>query len=81
MRLMMFISDLIMPLAFVGIILYGYSKNIDIYETFIEGAKDGIMTVFQIFPTLVGLMVAVGILRESGALDFFCKYIGPFSKE
>lgn len=81
MRLMMFISDLIMPLAFVGIILYGYSKNIDIYETFIEGAKDGIMTVFQIFPTLVGLMVAVGILRESGALDFFCKYIGPFSEK
>ena len=77
MKLMMLISDLIMPLAFVGIILYGYSKNIDIYETFIEGAKDGVKTVFQIFPTLVGLMVAVGILRESGALDFFSKCIGP----
>lgn len=77
MKPMMLISDLIMPLAFVGIILYGYSKNIDIYETFIEGAKDGIKTVFQIFPTLVGLMVAVGILRESGALDFFSKCVGP----
>ncbi len=77
MKLMMLISDLIMPLAFVGIILYGYSKNIDIYETFIEGAKDGVKTVFQIFPTLVGLMVAVGILRESGALDFFSKCVGP----
>ncbi len=46
---MIFISELIMPLAFVGIILYGYSKNVDIYETFIDGAKNGVKIVFQIF--------------------------------
>ena len=77
---MKFISELIMPLAFVGIILYGYSKNVDVYETFIDGAKNGIKIVFQIFPTLIGLMVAVGILRESGALDFFGKLITPITK-
>lgn len=81
MKLMIFISDLIMPLAFVGIILYGYSKKIDIYETFIEGAKEGMLTVVQIFPTLIGLMVAVGILRESGAMDFFSKLIAPVSQK
>ena len=74
---MKFISDLIMPLAFVGIILYGYSQKIDIYETFIEGAKEGAMTVFKIFPTLIGLMVAVGILSGSGALDCFSKLLAP----
>lgn len=77
---MIFISELIMPLAFVGIILYGYSKDVDIYETFIDGAKNGVKIVFQIFPTLIGLMVAIGILRESGALDFLCKLIMPITK-
>lgn len=40
------------------------------YEDFIKGAKDGFHTVIQIMPTLVGLMVAVGVLRASGFLAF-----------
>ena len=63
-----------MPLAFLSIILYGYNKKIDIYEAFTEGAKEGAQIIFTIFPTLVGLMTAVGILRESGALDFLVNY-------
>lgn len=41
-----------------------------VYEDFIKGAKDGFHTVIQIMPTLVGLMVAVGVLRASGFLTF-----------
>ena len=68
-----------MPLAFLSIILYGYNKKIDIYEAFTEGAKEGAQIIFTIFPTLVGLMTAVGILRESGALDFFSKLLSPIA--
>lgn len=68
-----------MPLAFLSIILYGYEKKIDIYEAFIEGAHEGAKVIFKIFPTLVGLMTAVGILRESGALDFFSKLLSPIA--
>lgn len=42
----------------------------NVYEDFIKGAKDGFHTVIQIMPTLVGLMVAVGVLRASGFLTF-----------
>ena len=42
----------------------------NVYEDFIKGAGDGFRTVIQIMPTLIGLMVAVGVLRASGFLDF-----------
>jgi spore maturation protein B len=45
-------------------------KKRNVYEDFVEGAKDGIKTVMGILPTLIGLMVGVGILRSSGFLDF-----------
>jgi len=47
-----------------------------VYEDFIKGAKDGFRTVIQIMPTLVGLMVAVGVLRASGFLNAVGKLFG-----
>lgn len=79
MRFMILISDLMVPIVFVYIILTGYSKKVDIYDTFIEGAKDGLTTVLQIMPTLIGLMVAVGILRASGALDLLSSFVAPIT--
>lgn len=79
MRFVLIMSDLIMPLLFVYIILYGFSKHVKIYDTFVEGAKDGINTVIMIFPTLIGLLVAVGILRSSGALDFISSIVSPIT--
>ncbi len=49
---------------------YGLIHKRNVYEDFIKGAKDGVQTVIQIMPTLVGLMVAVGVLRASGFLTF-----------
>ena len=79
MGIILFVSDLIIPIVFVTIILYGISKNVDIYDTFIEGAKDGLKTVLEVFPTLVGLMVAVGILRTSGALHIISTLLSPMT--
>jgi len=79
MKYILALSNLIIPTMFAVIILYGYLKHVDLYDNFIEGAKDGMKTVAGILPTIVGLMVAVGILRASGALDLFGKLISPLT--
>lgn len=63
-------SNIIIPVIIFYIVAYGIVMKTNVYENFIKGAKDGFHTVIQIMPTLVGLMVAVGILRASGFLDF-----------
>ena len=70
MKFVMFLSDAIIPLFIFYILLYGLARKRNVYEEFLEGAKDGFHTVIRIMPTLVGLMCAVGILRASGFLDF-----------
>ena len=69
-------TDFIVPLVIFGIISYGILMEVNVYDTFIKGAKSGFFTVIKIMPTLVGLMVAVGILRASGFLDFISAIIG-----
>lgn len=71
------ISNMMVPMVLVYIISYGYSKKIDIYDAFVDGAKDGFVTVLDILPTLIGLMVAVGIIRASGALDLLTNFVSP----
>lgn len=65
------ISNIIIPVLIFYIVAYGLSNRCNVYEDFIKGAKDGFHTVIQIMPTLIGLMVAVGVLRASGFLEFF----------
>ncbi len=69
MELISLLSNLIIPAIFVIVIYFGYSRGLDIYETFKDGAKEGLDTVVFIAPTIIGLMLSVGILRASGALD------------
>lgn len=71
MRFLIFLSDAIIPILIFSIVGYGILNHQNVYEEFIDGAKDGFHTVLGIMPTLIGLMVAVGILRASGFLDFF----------
>lgn len=58
------------------IVAYGLIHKRNVYEDFIKGAKDGFQTVIQIMPTLIGLMVAVGVLRASGFLEAVGKMFG-----
>ena len=51
-------------------ILAGMRKKINVYETFIEGAKEGFQTAVRIIPYLVAILVAIGVFRASGAMDF-----------
>ena len=80
MKLVLYLADFIVPLVIFGIICYGLLMKVNVYDTFVKGAKSGFFTVIRIMPTLVGLMVAVGILRASGFLDFLSGVIGMFSE-
>lgn len=70
------ISNIIIPVIIFYIVAYGISNRCNVYEDFIKGAKDGFHTVIQIMPTLIGLMVAVGVLRASGFLEFIGRLFG-----
>lgn len=72
-----FISNLAMPLIILIIVVYGFLERKEVFDQFIEGAKDGIKIVINIFPTLIGLFLAVGALRNSGVIDIVVKIIEP----
>ncbi len=80
MDIMLFLSDVMIPLLIFSIVGYGLMGRHHIYEEFIEGAKDGFETVIGIMPTLIGLMVAVGILRASGFLEAIALVCGVFTE-
>ncbi|MDR1209567.1 MAG: spore maturation protein [Clostridiales bacterium] len=77
MSFLLYLSDFMVPLIVFGIVAYGVSKKTPVFDSFVSGAKDGFGTVVGILPTLVGLMVAVGILRASGALDLLSSAVAP----
>ena len=76
MGLVMYISDFIVPAVILLIVAYGVSEKVKVYDEFVRGAKKGFYTVIKIMPTLIGLMVAVGILRASGFLEFLSGLLG-----
>ncbi|RDY27044.1 spore maturation protein [Lachnotalea glycerini] len=76
MSILIFLSNFIMPLMIFYIVGFGLLMKKNIYDEFIKGAADGFKTVISIMPTLIGLMMGVGILRASGFLDFISKMIG-----
>ena len=77
MAILLGISDWMIPCIMIGIIIYGLLKEVNTYEAFIEGATDGLKVVVDILPTLVGLMIAVGMLRASGALTGLARLFAP----
>lgn len=80
MKFVMFLSDAVIPLFIFYILLYALVRKRNVYEEFLEGAKDGFHTVIKIMPTLVGLMCAVGILRASGFLDFLASILSSVTE-
>ena len=72
MQILDYLSNAIIPLLLFYIVGFGLLMKQNIYDDFLKGAKDGIQTVLGIVPTLIGLMVAVGVLRASGFLEFVC---------
>lgn len=78
MKILLFLSDLMIPLIFFYILGFALLMKGNIYQDFVQGASDGLKTVVTIMPTLIGLMTGVGILRASGFLDLIARVLGTF---
>ena len=70
MKALAHLSDIIVPMLIFFIVGYGYVSKVKVYESFLTGARDGLKAVLEILPTCIGLMVAVGVLRASGVVEF-----------
>ena len=81
MDFVLFLSQFIVPFLIFLIVAWGMLERVNVYEAFIKGAKDGFFTVIKIMPTLIGLMVAVGILRASGFMEFISQFIGRLTEK
>lgn len=77
MKYINYFSNSIIPIIIIIIIIFGLKEKIKIFDNFIDGAKEGAEIVFGIFPTLVGLFVAIGVLRSSGLIEFLTQIISP----
>jgi len=71
------VSTLAIPLIILIFVLFGMIKKIKIYEVFVEGAKEGFNIAVRIIPFLVAMLVAIGIFRAGGALDFLILILDP----
>lgn len=79
-KLISMLSSFMIPLILFYIIGYGVMNREKVYDIFIDGAKEGFRIVIGIAPTLVGLMVAVGVIRASGALDILAGLLAPVGR-
>ena len=66
-----------MPFTMFYIVVYGFFNRNDVYESFLKGVKEGFQIVIEIAPTMIALLVSIGIFRASGALDSFSELLAP----
>ena len=79
MHFLLYISNFIIPFVIFYIVGFGLLMKVPVFNEFTKGAEDGFKVVLGIMPTLVGLMVAIGILRASGTLDLLSQLIKPIT--
>ena len=70
MEFINYISIIAMPIVILIIVFVALKQNVLVFDIFLKGATEGVEIIFRIFPTLVGLFVAIGMLRNSGVIDF-----------
>lgn len=81
MDFLLYFSDFIIPFVILYIVGYGLLQKTNVYDEFIKGAEDGFQVVKGIMPTLIGLMVAIGVLRASGTLDLLSHLLKPLVEQ
>lgn len=72
-------SDWILPMLLVSILLVGFSRQVRVYESVVKGAKQGFQVGVMIIPFLVAILVAIGMFRASGAMDYIVAALGPMT--
>ncbi|MBF0620544.1 MAG: spore maturation protein [Magnetococcales bacterium] len=73
-------SPWVMPGLMIALLGFGYLRGVAVYERFVEGARDGFDVAIRIIPYLVAILVAVGMFRASGAMDFLVGLIAPLTE-
>ncbi len=74
------LSPWVMPCLMVGFLTFGLVRKVPVYETFVEGAKEGFQVAVRIIPYLVAILTAVGMFRASGALDVLVHTLGRWTQ-
>lgn len=69
-----------MPVMVVSIVIIGLVKKVKVFDCFTVGARQGLMTVYGLLPSITGLVVAVTMLRASGAFDLLGNLLSPVTK-
>lgn len=72
-----YISGIIIPFIIVLIVTYGIVEKQKVFDLFVEGAEEGLKLVIKLFPTLLGIFLAIGLLKESGILNLFLSCLQP----
>lgn len=74
------VSVSIIPVIITIILLHGYIKGVNLYECFVDGAKEGFKTAIRIMPYLIAIFVAIGIFKRSGAMNLIVGIISPVTR-
>lgn len=69
--------EFVMPVFACIIVVFGLIKRVPVFDIFLKGAKEGMQILYNIAPTIIGLVFAVDLLRSSGAIDAICNFIEP----
>lgn len=77
MQLINYISSIAVPITIFIITIYGFIEKKNVFDIFLNGAKEGMQIVIKIFPTLIGLFLAINLLRSSGILDMIVNILMP----
>ena len=70
----------VIPVIMISILIYGLLNRVNVFDTFIQGAREGLSVVKMIAPALVALMTAVGMFKVSGALDILTFALSPVAR-
>lgn len=79
-RILSIISISSIPFMITIILAHGYIKGVRLYDVFVEGAQEGFKTAIKIIPYLIAIFLAIGIFKESGALNIFSRVLAPMGK-
>jgi len=74
------ISSMCVPMMLILLVGYALYKKVNVYDAFIEGAKEGVKTVVSIFAPILAILVAVNMLKGSGVMDIFTALVTPFAR-
>lgn len=77
MGIINYFSNIAIPMAILIILFFGIKEKINMFDAFVDGAKDGLEIVLRLFPTLLGIFLAIGLLRSSGIIELFVNLISP----